>query len=68
MIHLFSGLFVPEFSLIGGVHAQYEMVLAPMEKLALVAKPGVLLFCEGSGLFSSRRGWYLLQCDALALP
>ena len=44
-----SGLFVPDFALIGGVHVPHEMMLTPTERLALSAKPGVFLFCEGSG-------------------
>ena len=49
MIILVRRLFVPYFSLIGGVHAPHEMVPAPMERLALSEKPGVFLFCEGYG-------------------
>ena len=41
-----SGLFLPDFSLIGGVHAPHKMVLAPMERLSLSEKPGVLIFCD----------------------
>ena len=63
-----SGLFVTNFALIVGVHAPHEMVPAPMEMLDLSAKPRVFIFCEGSGQWSSRIGWYLLQCDALAMP
>ena len=44
----FGGLFAPDFALIGGVHAPYDVMLTPMEGLALSAKPRVLLFCEGS--------------------
>ena len=68
VIHPFSNLFVPEFALIGGVHAPHEMVLAPMEMIALTEKSGVFPFCEGSGRWSSWSGWYRLQCDALAMP
>ena len=68
VIHLVSGLFVPDFALIRGVHKLNEMVLTLMERLALSAKPGVFNFFEGSFQWSSRRGWYLLQFDALDLP
>ena len=64
---LVSDLFVTDFSLIGGVHTPHNMVLAPMERLALSAKPWVFIFCEGSGQLTSQHGWYLLICDALAL-
>ena len=46
---LVSGLFVPDLALIGGVHAPHKMVLASMESISLIAKPGVSLFREGSG-------------------
>ena len=64
---LVRGLFVPDLALVGGVHAPHKMVLAPTERLALSVKPGVFLFCEGSGQWNSLRGRDLLQCDALAL-
>ena len=38
------GLFVPDFALIGGVYAPHEVILTPMESLAISAKPGVFLF------------------------
>ena len=63
----FSGLFVPNLALIVSVHTPHNMVLAPMERLALSAKPWVFIFCEGSGQLTSQRGWYLLICNALAL-
>ena len=63
-----NGLFAPDLALIRGVHAPHEVMLTPMEGLAISAKPRVLLFCEGSDRWSSRCGWYLLQCNALALP
>ena len=44
-----SGMFVPDFAIIGVVHAPHEIILAPMERLAFSAKPRVFLFCEGSG-------------------
>ena len=46
VIHLVSGLFVPDFALIRGVHKLHEMVLTLMERLALSAKPGVFLFVK----------------------
>ena len=63
-----SGLFIPDFSLIRGVHAPHKVMLTPMERLASSAKHGMLLFCEGYGQWFSWCGWYLLQCDALDLP
>ena len=63
----FGGLFAPDFALIGGVHVPHEVILTPMEGIALSAKPRVFLFCEGSDQWSSWCGWYLLQCIALAL-
>ena len=42
-----SGLFVPNFALIGGVHAPHEVMLTQIEGLADSAKPRVFLFCEG---------------------
>ena len=44
MIRPASSLFVPDFSLIRGVYAPHEMLLAPMERLALSAKPGCSFF------------------------
>ena len=64
----FRGLFAPYFALIGGVKAPHEVMLTPMEGLALSVKPRVFLFLEGSDRCSSWCGWYLLQCNALALP
>ena len=64
----FGGLFDPDFALIGGVHAPHEVMLKQTEGLALSAKPRVLIFREGSDRWSSQCGWYLLQCNALALP
>ena len=40
-----SGLFFTDLTMVGGVHAPHNMVLAPMERLALSAKTGVLFFC-----------------------
>ena len=44
----FGGLFAPDFALTKGVHAPHEVMITPMEGLAISAKPRVLLFCEGS--------------------
>ena len=49
MIQPVSGMFVPDFAIIGVVHAPHEIILAPMERLAFSAKPRVFLFYEGSG-------------------
>ena len=40
-----GGLFFTSLALIGGVHAPHEMVLAPMKRLALGNKTGVILLC-----------------------
>ena len=64
----FVGLFAPNFALIGGVHAPHEVMLTPTEGLAISAKPRVFLLRKGSDRWYSRCGWYLLQCNALALP
>ena len=56
-----NGLFAPDLALLGGVHAPHEVMLTPMKSLALSAKPRVFLIREGSGRWSSRCGWYLLQ-------
>ena len=64
----FNGLFAPNLALIGGVHAPYEVMLTPMKGIALSDKPRVFLLSEGSDRWSSRCGWYLLQCNALAIP
>ena len=45
----FGGLFAPEFSLIRGVHTPHEVMLTPMKRLALSAKPRVFLLRECSG-------------------
>ena len=63
-----NGLFAPDFALLGGVHTPHEVMLTPMKRLALSAKPRVFLLRECSGRWSSRCRWYLLQCIALALP
>ena len=68
MIIPVSGLYVTNFVLLGGVYTLHKMVLAPTGSLAISAKPRVFLFREGSGQWYSRSGWYLLQCDALAMP
>ena len=41
VILLFSGLFDPDFALIGGVHAPHEVVLKPMKRLpkSLISAP-----------------------------
>ena len=57
-----------DLSLVGGVQSSHNRMLITMEMLDVSAKPGMFLFHDGSGLWTSRRGWVLLQCDALALP
>ena len=44
-----NGLFAPDLALLGGVHAPHEVMLTPMKRLALSAKPRVFLLCECSG-------------------
>ena len=64
----FGGLFITKLALIGGVHSQNYMVLAPMKSLDIGVKPGVILLHESFGRWPSWCGWYLLQRNAFALP
>ena len=63
-----NGLFDPNLALLGGVHAPHEVMLTLMKRLSLSDTPRVFLLCKCSGRGFSRCGWYLLQCNALALP
>ena len=44
-----NSLFTPDLALLGGVNAAHEVMLTPIKRLALSAKPRVFLLRECSG-------------------
>ena len=63
-----GGLLESYLALSGGVHAPTEMVDAPVERLALVAEPGMILFGEGPSGRAFGNGRYFLERNLIALP